>query len=117
MKPFNLEEAKAGKPVITRCRYKVRLVCFDRKGTCPLAGLIDVSEESEELYETFRLDGRFLHDGNDHRYDLFMAPIKKEGWINIYPNRCSSSMYNTEKEALEARGYYCVATIKIEWEE
>lgn len=30
-KPFNLEQAKAGKPVCTRDRHKARIICFDAK--------------------------------------------------------------------------------------
>lgn len=30
-KPFNLEEAKAGKPVCTRGGHKAKIICFDAR--------------------------------------------------------------------------------------
>lgn len=52
--------------------------------------------------------------------DLFMAPIKKEGWINIYSSNAlipHAKIFKTREDAL-AHQFDCVdATIKIEWEE
>lgn len=43
---------------------------------------------------------------------------KKEGWINIYPdNSTSESIYETKEEAIKDDCAFCIATIKIEWEE
>lgn len=43
MKPFNLEEAKAGKPVCTRDGYDARILCFDAKNPYyPVVALVNI---------------------------------------------------------------------------
>lgn len=120
MKPFNLEEAKAGKPVATRDGRIVRIVCWDRKDEFyPILAL--VGEREEPLY--FTTEGRF-YDLEKSRLDLVMAPEKYEGWINIYKytidaNRRGGGIYPTKEEAInkgKADSNY-ITTIKIEWEE
>lgn len=122
MKPFNLEEAKAGKPVATRDGRIVRIVCWDRKDEFyPILAL--VGEREEPLY--FTTEGRF-YNLEKSRLDLVMAPEKREGWMNIYKGsmvgkgREGGCFYSTKKEAIENKGIlrpYYVTTIKIEWEE
>lgn len=42
MRIFDLEAAKAGAPVCTISGNPVRIICFDKKGTCsPIIGLIE----------------------------------------------------------------------------
>lgn len=42
MRTFDLEAAKAGAPVCTYAGNPVRIICFDKKGTCsPIIGLIE----------------------------------------------------------------------------
>lgn len=42
--------------------------------------------------------------------------VKREGWINIYPNNCTgNSIYRTEEDA--GKSSLKIATVKIEWEE
>lgn len=58
-KPFNLEEAKAGKLVVTRDGRPVKIVCFDRaypEGRC-LLSLIKDGAGVEDVY-THTADGR-----------------------------------------------------------
>lgn len=43
MKPFDLEAAKAGKPVCTRDGRKARIICFDAKCIKPIVALIQGS--------------------------------------------------------------------------
>ena len=128
IKPFNLEAAKAGKPVCTRDGRKARIICFDRefiyKGQnyCIVA-LINDSSYSESLY-SYTEDGLF-NPNKIHNYDLMMLPEKKEGWINICRNLNTNKteldtkdIYNTKEEALQnLSSMTCVTTVKIEWEE
>ena len=51
------------------------------------------------------------------KYDLFFAPEKHEGWINIYPDSSIGGIYTSEEEARNAASPSCISTIKIEWEE
>ena len=118
MKPFDLEAAKAGKPVCTRDGRKARIICFDAKCNKPIVALIyDCNKETVLQYLE---NGRFFVEQID-KYDLMMLPQKKEGWINIYKDFEDTvcCAYLTKEDALKNRsiedGY--ITTIKIEWEE
>ena len=120
---FNLEEAKAGKPVCTRDGRKARIICFDAKCNKPIVALIyDCNKETVLQYLE---NGRFFVDQID-KYDLMMLPEKKEGWVNVYKSYnvgkkipCMSSIYPTKEEAKKSSvvGFDYVDTVKIEWEE
>jgi len=120
MKPFNIEEAKAGKPVITRGGRDVRILCFDCKtvdNAYPIAGLWENRKGFEEFC-IWSNKGEFLIEETDLR-DLFMKSEKKEGWLNIYKEGTCGLLYDTEEEATERLDMsLCpVATVKVEWEE
>lgn len=118
LKPFDLEAAKAGKPVCTRDGRKARIICFDAKCDKPIVALIyDYNKETDLQYLE---NGRFFVDQID-KYDLMMLPQKKEGWVNIYKDFEDTvcCIYSTEKEALEEKETEedYITTVKIEWEE
>lgn len=118
LKPFDLEAAKAGKPVCTRDGRKARIICFDAKCDKPIVALIyDCNKETVFQYLK---SGRFFVDQID-RYDLMMLPEKKEGWVNVYNSlgviTFSHNPYDTKEEAMKDKGKYYVDTVKIEWEE
>lgn len=79
MKPFNLEEAKAGKPVCTRDGRDARVVCFDAKGEFPIVGLVTVEKDPDiESAAHFCINGDYFSDGHECVSDLFMkSEIKK----------------------------------------
>ena len=71
MRPFNLEEAKAGKPVCTRSGRAARIVCFDKLGSFPVVALVkDGYNESVICYRTN--GGVSIMKGHEHRDDLFL---------------------------------------------
>lgn len=114
MKPFNLEEAKAGKPVCTRDGRPVRILCYDFKSleNTPIVALIRLNEHQEGVVHYY-IDGKHFENGiND--LDLMIVTEKKEGWINLY----KSDIYLTREDALNNKrpGDY-FTTINIEWEE
>ena len=116
MRPFNLEEAKAGKAVCTRDGRDVRIICFDVKNKeFPIAALIKLVEG--EFLCQYMNDGRYSNKEPLEDYDLVMKTEKKTGWINIYPNNNCSSIH-LSKETADARAQsgriYCT---QIEWEE
>ena len=123
MKPFDIELAKAGHPVCTREGEPVRIVCYDRNNTkYPIMALIDKGEY--ENYCSYTIEGKFSNNQEEIGNDLFMSPVKKEGWINIYKELNSdhvftSPVYKTLDEANEARDMSDIflGTSKIEWEE
>ena len=113
LKPFDLEAAKAGKPVCTRDGSKARIVCFDRKDNAPIIALIE-RVDGIEILQCYHNDGKCFHDETSNN-DLMMLPEKKEGWVNLY----KSSVRSTKEEAMKYRNK-CndyIDTIKIEWEE
>ena len=122
-KPFNLEQAKAGKPVCTRVGHKARIICFDAKtsGDYPIIALIE--DVNNSIYETvcsFSNEGEY-RKGNIHDIDLMMPLEEHEGWVNIYRNagivsaRC---IYNTREEAMEsAEEEDYIDTVRVVWYE
>lgn len=117
MKPFDLEAAKNGAPVVTRKGFPVRIICFDRKQQeYPLIALIlyPSGEEAVVVYTGMGLSG-------PKDFDLFMAPVKREGWINLYQfgvNLRGGLVYKNRELAIkDVDDEALVATVRIEWEE
>ena len=125
MKRFNLEEylANPSREVVTRDGHSVRILCTDaRNNNYPIVALVSLSGGTEIL-SGYTKEGTRLCD-KIHLDDLFFAPEKKEGWINMYKNKAGvswiSPKYFATKEEAEKEGktHTCsVTTIKIEWEE
>lgn len=125
MKPFNLQEFKKNpsRKVLTRDgKATARIICTDCKSEYPIIALLSYYENSEGC-EAYTEDGRFSID-EEGNSDLFFAPEKKDGWVNIYkmPDTDqleASCIFSTKEEAEFYRGDNpnYVATTKIEWEE
>lgn len=73
MKPFDLEEAKAGKPVCTRDGRKVEIISFEHpiKGYPILAKVFFGKDDYEEF--TFTESGTFFVAGKESEAGLMMA--------------------------------------------
>lgn len=119
LKPFNLEAAKAGKPVCTRDGRKVRIICFDLQSIekTPIVAVVQVTDKQEVISHYYE-DGRQFVDGISE-LDLMMLPEKKEGWVNVYKDGLlGARVYKTRKEAHDiASPCDYVDTVKIEWQE
>ena len=117
MKPFNLEEylANPSKKVVTREGRDVRIICTDKCGGHPIVALVRY-DDAESLV-CYDMNGRMWGSTED----LFFAPEKHEGWINLYKDDdivyASMDTFKTKKEAESASCSTCIATVKIEWEE
>lgn len=79
LKPFDIEAAKRGDPVVTRDGHAARIICFDRKGDCPIVFLLTSYDGSAEWLYTADKQGRVEDLPNKN---LFMAPKKK--YLNIF---------------------------------
>lgn len=118
MKQFNLEEylKDPSKKVVTRDGKKVKIHCTNYESRQPIIAEL----EYHNFSSSFTKDGRYYNDDKNSRYDLFFAPEKHEGWVNVWEledhQRCSSFIYSSEEEA-KMHGKGSLATIKIEWEE
>ena len=124
MKPFNLKEYldNPSRKVVTRDgKATARIICTDCKSEYPIIALLSYSENSEGC-EAYTADGRFSNDG-EGRSDLYFAPEKKEGWVNIYKlnehyMRAGDLVFPTKEEAMKSiSSEDYVATTHIEWEE
>ena len=127
LKEFDLEAAKAGKPVCTRNGRKARIICFNLRISdnkiCMIAAL-ECGKTEIILY--YDLDGKCRGESNNE-YDLMMRPEKREGWVNIYRD-CDGvnitkddNIYSSKEAAIASaqvidRDNY-VATTTINWEE
>lgn len=123
LKPFDLEAAKAGKPVCTRDGRKARILCYDLKGAeYFIVAAIETHDCLAESISAYDKNGRFDHD-KENNNDLMMIPEKKEGWINLYwedgmIEDCTCIPYATREDALDnISDPRFVTTVKIEWEE
>ena len=119
LKPFDLEAAKAGKPVCTRDGRKARIICFDRicgDDYYKIVACVTAFDGDFEEVLSYGIDGYIVDSQNPKDEDLMKLPEKKEGWVNIYDDMI---IYESEEEAkigiATARNY--IATTKVEWEE
>ena len=125
MKQFSLEEYLKGpsRKVVTRDGRPVRIICTDRigGGDRPVVALYQSSKKYlGEIVFTFCANGEFTM-GTESEYDLFFAPEKHEGWVNLYRSSTwngiyTSKVFASEEEAKHNAGE-SIATIKVEWEE
>ena len=126
MKQFNLEEylANPSRKVVTRDRKAVKIHCTNYDSCQPIIAEI----EGHNYSQSFTKDGKYFISRKDNR-DLFFAPEKHEGWVNIYKagvqketlgclvtRYVGSCIWPTEEAAKTAADADDIVTIKIEWE-
>ena len=95
-KPFDLEKAKAGAPVVcerhpSRHHVPARILCFDALGQNPIVALV-TNEGDEDTETTVRLN----LSGISAYHTLFMAPVKRTAWIVCRPIPIGNGNYNAE---------------------
>ena len=100
MKPFDLQKALAGEPVVTRDGHKVIDIHYFEKVTGPYS--IAAYVEGDDEFQMFTKKGNFQSRGETHFFDLFMDEPTK--WVNIYYNEhlnhvTTGAIYETEEEA------------------
>ena len=126
MKPFNLEKAKAGKPVCTRDGRNVRILSFNLKSTSrPIVAAVQHEAGKEDEYiTTYTVYGHHFCNRVNEDDDLMMKCERKQGWMPIAwfgENKRGLLIFDTKEEA---EAYYkddednCIVDIiPIEWEE
>ena len=125
MKPFSLDEylKNPNRKVVTRNGRSARIICTDAKGNYPIVALIEEGGYDNAL--SYTKDSK-LYVGETNDYDLFFAPEKHEGWLNIYrSDECGfymrgKSPYKSKEKAdkvAKANPKTFFVTIKVEWEE
>ena len=107
MRQFNLEEylANPNKKIITGSGKSVRIICTNKlDSTTPIIALI--YKGAEEVIQLYTKEGKITDKYPCFEYDLFFAPVKKSGWINLYKINSTISpgirVYDTKEEAESA---------------
>lgn len=78
MKPFNLEEAKAGKPVCTRDDRRVEILSFDNPNNgYPILARV-FSDNTDYNDFLFTQEGCFFNDSREFDADLMMVEDETE---------------------------------------
>lgn len=124
MEDFSLQEflKNPSRKVVTRTGKPVRIVCTDVRGEFPVVGVIYYNDE-KDIVDSFTENGKWTNECKSD-LDLFFAPEKRIGWINVYRNERGaiffSTPYSTKEETLDE--LYDdkdtrIDTIKVEWEE
>ena len=131
MKAFNIKEylKNPSRKVVTREGRSVRVLCVDKKGgEFPIIALIQQCTRDNEIIGTFTKDGKWSTTIAEQPNDLFFAPEKHEGWINIFrgkDNPFTGNIIFASKEEAEESGRHCcgftkdlyITSGKVEWEE
>lgn len=124
MEQFSLEKylANPSRKVVTRDGRNARIICTDKRDlNFPIVALVEKKLEVGEWIYAYTKDGIYCNNAPT-TYDLFFAPEKHEGWVNIYKNLTTSAsfycdyVFDSEEEAKMKSGG-AIATVKIEWEE
>ena len=95
MKPFDLEAAKAGAPLVTRDGRPAKFIAHvgDAHPSQRLLVLIDGVVHTK--FESGKYASSPAHVSDN---DLFMAPIKRTVWVNLYKHHVAI-WHDTEKAA------------------
>lgn len=121
MKPFDLDKAKSGHPLITRDGRKAKFIAHvpECDNRYKVLGYVD----GFALIDSYTEQGTVLYN-EPHSRDLFLTAEKKTGWVNIYPPAVYSSEYRTmglifpsKEQADNSTRADRLACIQISWEE
>ena len=125
MNKFNIKEylANPSRKVVTRDGHPARILYTDAKGKYPVVAIFDIDDEEDSVGK-FQKDGMY-NENEISPFDLFFAPEKKEGFVNLYrtadgDERLGCFRHTEEEARKEASGgnmYKHIATVKLEWEE
>ena len=122
MEPFNIKEYNdnPSRKVITRDGRSVQILCTNANSPYPIVALY-CDEAGIEYACSYKKDGSFSKDWKSDK-DLFFAPEKKEGYVNLYKQITGLNtgfVFNTKEEAEKSvKGIpNYITTVKIEWEE
>lgn len=127
MKKFNLDEylQNPTRKVVTGTGHNVRIICTDRRNSgCPIVALIEDEDRPDEV-RTYTKNGDWSVAGDETPFNLFFAPERYEGWVNIYLDTNTNSyssgarIYETKEEAEKSGKDFprYLKTIKIDWED
>ena len=128
MEQFSLEKhlANPSRKLVTGDGRKVKILCTNRKSTYPIVALVENHDSDNESVYSYRENGLYSLFSLSEQNNLFFAPEKHEGYVNVYRSLDKDrayylgNIYNSKSEAEDTREntkFKYIATIKIEWEE
>ena len=105
MEQFSLEKylANPSRRLVTRDGRNARIISTDMNSkNYPIVALVKLSDNTTEDVWTYTKDGEFEVEQSTS-YDLFFAPEKYTGWINVYRNNGSrtyaGAVYDSKEDA------------------
>ena len=123
MKQFDLKEylANPSRKLVTGDGRKVKILCTNRKSPYPIVALVENYDSDNENVYSYRENGFYSLTSLAEQNNLFFAPEKHEGWVNIYRglngDYTNGYIFDSEEKARLMRDKEAIATVKIEWEE
>ena len=94
MKPFNLEAAKAGDPIVTRDGREAKFIAY-----VPEVGNYEqIVILIDKVIFSYPIRGN-VFDTQKSESDLFMAPKKRVVWVNFFGSAKACFYYASEKQA------------------
>ena len=100
MKPFDLEAAKAGAPIVTRDGRPAKFIAHVAEAHPSQRLLVLIDGVVHTKFENGKYAASPAHV-SDH--DLFMAPVKRTVWVNLYEYGIAR-WHDTEKNAEHCAG-------------
>lgn len=95
MKPFDLEAAKAGAPLVTRDGRPAKFIAHVAEVHPSQRLLVLIDGGVLTKFESGKCASSPAHVSDN---DLFMAPVKRTVWANVY-GYGGATWHNTEKDA------------------
>lgn len=95
MKPFDLEAAKAGAPIVTRDGRPAKFIAHAAEAYPSQRLLVLIDGDVRLKFENGKYASSPAHVSDN---DLFMAPVKRTVWVNLYKYR-EARYRNNEEDA------------------
>lgn len=106
------------KPVETKDGRKVRVLATDIPGEFPVWAAVGSAAPN---FSTYTLDGYVYDEKRPSPMDVVNTPVKKSGWINLYPTMSSyaiansSMVYEDRRHADEGSSNARIACVFVEF--
>lgn len=98
MKPFNLEEALAGKPVVCKNGWEVTEIVY----MPTITGRLKVLAVAHGVVRAYDREGNLSSLTHTHELQLFMAIEKKSIWINVYLDKDGQIILSPKHDSIES---------------
>lgn len=105
MKPFDLQKAMAGDPLVTRDGRAARFIVYVPELDKNCRVIVRVNDDPR--VKDFSEEGRYWGESAPSPLDLFMAPKKRTVWLNFWKdNGLKCTVFESEDGAKGTPGYH-----------